>query len=165
MELEVFRGDITQMKVEAIVSPEDSNLSMGGGLARKILRVGGIEIFKEAQKHVPLRVGEAVLTKTGKLPCRYIIHAPTMERPQKVSVKNTKLAMKAVLECAEKNGLTEVAVPGLGTGTGKVPFGEAAKTMIGVARSFKSKSLKKIIFVAYEDDFYLELKKNLLKEE
>ena len=108
------------MKIEAIVNPANSYILMGGGLAGVIRRKGGPEIVEEAKKFVPVEVGKAVITGPGRLPCKFIIHAPTMREPaERIGAENVKKAMDAVLKCAEENGIEEVAVPGLGTGVGK----------------------------------------------
>lgn len=103
MEIKVVKGDITKLEVEAIVNPANSNITMGGGLAGIIRRVGGEKIKKEAQKYIPVKVGDAVVTGAGRLPTKFVIHAPTMERPaMRVGKGNVQLAMRAILECAEK---------------------------------------------------------------
>jgi O-acetyl-ADP-ribose deacetylase (regulator of RNase III) len=159
MKIEVVKADITRLDVEAIVNPANSRITMGGGLAGIIRSRGGEEIREEAQRHVPVPVGKAVVTGAGRLPCKYVIHAPTMERPaMKITAKNTELAMKAVLECAEENGISEVAVPGLGTGVGGVPLDDAARVMIGTAKGFRPGAVRKVIFVSYDDEFYEALR-------
>jgi O-acetyl-ADP-ribose deacetylase (regulator of RNase III) len=154
MEIELYKGDITKLDVEAIVNPADSYISMGGGLAKAILDAGGEIIRKEAQKYTPVKVGEAIITSAGNLPAKYVIHAPTMETPGETSVENVRLAMTAVLECAEINNIRELAVPGLGTGVGGVEYKEAANVMVSIARGFEPKSIERLIFVAYDDKLY-----------
>lgn len=155
MEIKVVEDDITKLDAEAIVNPANSKLTMGGGLAGIIRKKGGEAIQKEAKVKAPVKVGEATVTTAGNLPSRYVIHAPTMENPaQKVSAKNARLAMKGILKTAEQNNIKEVAVPGLGTGVGGVPYEEAAKVMVDEAKKFEGKNLKKIIFVGYEESLY-----------
>lgn len=153
MQIEITQEDITKIQVEAIVNPANSHITMGGGLALKIHEAAGFKVKEEAKQYVPVKVGEAVVTSAGNLPCKYVIHAPTMNQPiEKVSVENTKSAMKAILECAEKNNIKEIAVPGLGTGVGGVPHKEAAEVMVNEARNFKSKKINKIIFVCHSEE-------------
>jgi len=155
IEIEIVKGDITKMKVEAIANPENTRLTMGGGLAYVIRKEGGDKIWEEAQKFVPVRIGNAVVTGAGKLPCKFVIHAPTMKRPaQRISKENTRLAMQGILECAEKNGISEIAVPGLGTGVGCVPYKYAARVMVDTIRNFKASTIKKIILVGFDDGLY-----------
>jgi len=114
VEIKVMLGDITKVDVEAIVNPANSYMIMGGGVAGAIKRVGGVEIELEARKHAPIPVGEAIFTGAGKLKARYVIHAPTMERPaMKIGIENVRLAMRAALKCAESLGLRSIAFPGL----------------------------------------------------
>src|SRR5260370_32717250 len=81
MEIVAQQGDITKVKADAVVNPATSLGEMGGGVAGALRRVGGAEIEKEAMAQAPIPVGEAVQTAAGQLPFRYVIHAPTMEKP------------------------------------------------------------------------------------
>jgi O-acetyl-ADP-ribose deacetylase (regulator of RNase III) len=162
MKIEILKGDITQLKIKAIVNPANSKLIMGGGLAKIIKEKGGQEIEKEAKNFAPLPVGKAIITSARKLPADFIIHAPTMERGgQRISEKNVELAIKAVLESAEENGFEEIAVPGLGTGVGGVPPEKAAEIMIKTIKNFPTKKIKKIILVAFEEELYQAFKTKL----
>lgn len=155
MKVEVVREDITQLDVEAIVNPANSGLVMGGGLAGIIKDKGGTEIEEEAQEHAPVDVGEAVITMGGDLPAKHVIHAPTMESPAKnVPTGNVGRAMRGILECAEGNGVKEVAVPGLGTGVGGVSAGDAAEAMLQEIKDFKSDKIEKIILVGYGEELF-----------
>lgn len=160
MKIEVLKGDITKLKVEAIANPANSRMTMGGGLSGIIRKVGGEEIRKEAQKFAPVSVGNAIVTGAGRLPCKFVIHAPTMERPaEKITSENTRLAMKAILECAEQQNIREIAVPGLGTGVGGVPYEEAAKVMVKTIKNSQTKMIQKIILVAYDECLYETFKR------
>ena len=155
VKIEVIRGDITRLNAEAIVDPANSYMTMGGGLSGIIRRLGGEEIKREAQQHVPVPVGKAIVTKAGKLPSKFVIHAPTMERPaEKITPENTRLAMKAVLECAEKKRIKEIAVPGLGTGVGGVSYQDAPRAMVEAIRNHKSRVIEKIILVGFDESLY-----------
>lgn len=155
MEISVVRGDITKLEMESIVNPANSMVTMGGGLAGIIRKVGGDEIRQEAQKFVPVPVGKAVVTRAGKLPAKFVIHAPTMEKPaEKVGKENARLAMRAILECAVENNISEVAVPGLGTGVGGVSYKDAAEVMVSEIKKYKGEYPKNVILVAYNDKLY-----------
>ncbi len=77
-DVSVVPGDITELKVDAIVNPANSSGSMGGGVALAIKRKGGQVVEDEAVAQAPIPVGGAVLTTGGRLPCRFVIHAPTI---------------------------------------------------------------------------------------
>ncbi len=155
MKVEVIQEDITQLDVEAIVNPANSGLVMGGGLAGIIKDKGGSVIEKEAQRHAPVDVGKAAMTTGGDLPAKHVIHAPTMESPAKnVPPENAGKAMRGILECADENGIREVAVPGLGTGVGGVSAEDAAREMVDELKEFDGENPEKVILVGYGDELY-----------
>lgn len=158
----VEKGDITQLEVDAIVNAANSRLIMGGGVAGAILRAGGQEIQEEALKHAPVPVGKAVATTAGKLKAKYVIHAPTMERPaMSISKGNVQLATKAALECAEKQEIKSVAFPGMGTGVGELNPKEAAQVMAQEIKKHidEGTNLEQIILVGYTDELFQEFQK------
>ena len=127
----VTLGDITKLEVDAIVNAANSLLIMGGGVAGAILRAGGKEIQQEANKKAPVPVGKAVATTAGKLKAKYVIHAPTMERPaMPTSEQKVRLAVRGALECAQQLGIASVAFPGMGTGVGGLNLKDAAEVMV-----------------------------------
>ncbi len=155
IKISLVHGDITKLNIEAIVNPANSYITMGGGLAGAIRRAGGDVIRKEAQKHVPVPIGKAVVTVGGNLPCRFVIHAPTMELPaQRTNIENVRKAVNAALACAEEHGIREIAISGLGTGVGGVDYGEAAKTIIEAIKNFKGTKLKRVVLIDIENKMY-----------
>jgi len=147
MEIEIKLANITKEKVDAIVHPANSYMTMGGGLARVIREVGGEEINEDALKFIPVPVGKAVITDGRKLASKFVIHAPTMEQGSSpTTVEKVRLAAQAILDCAEENNLESVAIPGLGTGVGKVPKDQAAKIMVETIKAHKG-NIKKVILI------------------
>jgi len=138
MSIIVKLGDLTQINCDAIINPANSYGYMGGGLAGAIKRVGGAEIEKEAVNRAPIDIGKAVSTSAGNLPCKYVIHAPTMKRPaMRTSVENVRLATQAALRLAKEMGLSSIAIPGMGTGVGGVAHQKAAETIVKIAKEFE----------------------------
>lgn len=159
----VKMGDLTAEVVDAIVNPSNSFGVMGGGVAYVIKKKGGDVIETEAMSQTPIPVGEAVKTTGGVLPARFVIHASTMEHPaEKISLGNVVKASRAALLCADKNNLTSLSFPGMGTGVGCVPPDAAAEAMVGEIKKFiaekPSSSLNKIFLVAYSNDLYSAFK-------
>ncbi len=138
MPIIVKLGDLTQIDCDAIVNPANSFGYMDGGVASAIKRVGGAEIEKEAVNKSPIVVGKAVSTTAGSLPCKYVIHAPTMKRPaMRIGVENVRLATQAALRLAKEMGLSSIAIPGMGTGVGGVSHRKAAETIVKMAKEFE----------------------------
>ena len=128
----VAYGDITDLSVEAIVSSDDTYLSMGGGVSYAIASKAGDELRAEARKHVPLQVGDVVATSAGKLAARYVFHAATLDYERMV-MPNEAIVGQATERClklAEALGVRTIAFPALGTGVGGFPFEVAAETML-----------------------------------
>ncbi|RLF42913.1 MAG: macro domain-containing protein [Thermoplasmata archaeon] len=137
MKIKVLKGDLTEIDADAIVNPANSLGYMGGGVAGAIKRKGGEEIEKEAVEKAPIPVGKAIATTPGRLKCRYVIHAPTMERPaMRISVDNVEKATRAALELAKDMGIKRIAFPGMGTGIGGVKEEDAAKAMIETIKEY-----------------------------
>jgi len=125
---------------------------MGGGVAGAIKRVGGIEIEKEAVSKAPIPVGSAIFTIPGSLPCRFVIHAPTMKQPaMKIGVGNVRLATTAALILGVELKLKTIAIPGMGAGVGGVPVNAAAREIVNVAKKYEDK-FETIMLVDRNDD-------------
>ncbi len=155
--IEVYKGDITQAEIEAIVNPANSLMIMGGGVAGAIRRAGGEEIEAEARKYAPVPVGKAIVTGAGKLQprVRYVIHAPTMERPaMRTTREKVEKATRAALEAAASRGIREVALPAMGAGVGGLDVKTSMEAMLDALESLpddvKSK-IQRIVFVGYRD--------------
>ena len=72
MPLKIVRDDITKMRVDAIVSPTDTDFSGSGGADGSIRRAAGPGAALKSPGL--LRPGGAKLGRSGRLPCRYLIH-------------------------------------------------------------------------------------------
>lgn len=166
VKLRIVTGDITKLKVDAIVNPANTLMYMGGGVAGAIKRAGGVEIEVEALKKAPVKVGEAIATKAGRLPAKFVIHTPTMTRPTvQINEKNVQQAMHAALKCAQNLKIDSIAFPGLGTGVGRLSMETAANIMMQELKKHLDKStmLKEVTFVGYKSKASEEFKKAFLK--
>lgn len=80
MKLQIQSGDITEIKVDAVVNAANSSLLGGGGVDGAIHRRGGPQILEECRQlretELPdgLPAGQAVATTAGTLPARWVIH-------------------------------------------------------------------------------------------
>ena len=158
LRIEVRHGDLTKQAADAICSPANSLMFMGGGAAGAMKRAGGEEIEREALEHAPVHVGKAVATTAGNLKARWVVHAPTMERPaMRTTDEKAYLATKAALECAEAVGAKSIVIPGMGTGVGTVSCENAARAMMKAIKEFSSAAkLLREIFLCDLDDEMVE---------
>jgi O-acetyl-ADP-ribose deacetylase (regulator of RNase III) len=161
MTIVVKKGDLTQISCDAIVNPANSYGYMGGGVAGAIKRVGGIEIEREAISKAPIDVGKAIATTAGTLPCRYVIHAPTMKHPaMKINIENVKMATNAALETGIRLNLRTIGIPGMGTGVGGVTTDKAAEAITTLAKKFQDK-YEEIILIDRNEDMIESFKRFL----
>ncbi len=150
MDVQFLVGNLIKLEVDAIVNPANSEGEMGGGVAAAIKKGGGAVIEKEAMEKAPIPIGKAVLTTSGKLKCQFIVHVPTMKVPvQKTSVENISRATLAALRTAREYDFETLAMPGMGTGSGKVPVTDAAAAMIETIKKYFTGQtrLKELILV------------------
>jgi O-acetyl-ADP-ribose deacetylase (regulator of RNase III) len=146
--IEVEQADITRLKVDAIANAANTQLRHGGGVAGAISRAGGPEIQRQSDQVAPIGLGEAVATDAGNLPCRWVIHAATMELGGPTSAKVIRRATSNSLRVAEELHAESLALVAFGTGVGGFPLDEAAAIEVEeVTRHIASGSgLGQIIF-------------------
>lgn len=158
--IKCIQGNVLDVEADAIVNPANSLMVMGGGLAGFLKRVGGEVIEREARKYAPVPVGKAVVTGAGRLHYRYVIHAPTMEKPaMSIPPDNAYKAAYASLVKAFDLGVEKLLIPGLGTGVGGLPPLEAGRAMAKAIKDFLDLvpgSIREIIIVDLNMDVPLE---------
>ena len=124
-------GDITEFKGDAIVNPANKYLVMGGGVAGAIKKKGGVGIEREARKYAPIEIGEAVVTSAGRLKCKAVIHAPTVDSPGGRSTRDyVYKATLAALRVARERGFKSIAFPLMGAGVGGLSPEESINAML-----------------------------------
>ena len=153
----IERGDITDAEVDAVVNAASATLAMGAGVAASLKRKGGLILEEEAMRQGPVEVGEVVLTTGGNLAATHVLHAVVMGPGFKTDGETISRTTKAVLSLADKHRITSLALPALGTGVGHVAPPVSADAMVdAVVAHVKTgtSSLRKIVFVLYEDAAY-----------
>jgi len=73
--IEIVRGDITLLDVDAIVNAANSRLAGGGGVDGAIHRAAGPDLVRASCALAPCAPGDAVITSGFALRARYVIHA------------------------------------------------------------------------------------------
>ena len=148
MQVHVARAEIWTLPVDAVVNPANSMGIMGGGISGALRRHGGDVIQQQAMSAAPIAVGAALVTTAGQLPCRHVIHVPTMEEPGiKISAENVRRAARAALIAADRNEFKVIAIPGIGTDLGNVPIDEAARAIVEEIRAHRRPNPETIYLV------------------
>jgi len=151
MELEVKQADVTKLEVDAIANAANTDLKHGGGVAAAISRAGGPTVQQESDERAPIGLGEAVETSGGDMPCRWVIHAATMELGGPTSAEIIERATRATLAKADELGCRSLALVAFGTGVGGFALDEAARLMVGAARGHAGGSLERVVFTVHGD--------------
>ncbi|WP_341732331.1 GUN4 domain-containing protein [Microcoleus sp. EPA2] len=124
--------DITALRVDVVVSSDDTRLSMGGGVSRAILNVGGEEIWQEALELAPIHLGDVAITKAGKIQAHKIFHAAVLDynRIQATTIDIIREVTKKCLKICNNLGFRSIAFPALATGAARLSSEESAFAMI-----------------------------------
>jgi O-acetyl-ADP-ribose deacetylase (regulator of RNase III) len=147
-EIAVLDTDITRLEVDAIANAANTRLWHGGGVAGAIARAGGSQIQHESHERAPIALGEAVETSAGELPCKWVIHAATMELGGPTSADIIRAATAATLARADVLGARSLALVAFGTGVGGFPLHEAARIEVEEVRRHLGggSGLERIVF-------------------
>jgi O-acetyl-ADP-ribose deacetylase (regulator of RNase III) len=132
--LAVQFGNITTSTAQAIVSSDDSYITMGGGVSAGILRAGGQEIIIDAAKKVPASVGDVVVTTAGRLAAQYVFHAITIGSESE-EVEAAAVLRKTVTRCfdlLDALGLRSIAFPAIGAGVAGFSYEDVAVEMANI---------------------------------
>jgi O-acetyl-ADP-ribose deacetylase (regulator of RNase III) len=153
-EIEVHQTDITELEVDAIANAANTQLRHGGGVAGAISRAGGPSVQAESDERAPIGLGEAVETTAGEMPCRWVIHAATMELGGPTSAEIIRSATASALAKADELGATSLALVAFGTGVGGFPLDEAARIEVEEVRRHldAGSGLERIVFAVRGED-------------
>ena len=160
--IEIIKGDITTLNVDAIVNAANSGLVGGGGVDGAIHRAGGKQIMDECRAIIAkigtLPAGEAVITGAGKLPARYVIHTvgPVWNGGDKEESVKLSNCYKKSLKLAIENGCKTIAFPNISTGVYRFPKQRAAEIAMKTVSEFLSErqEIEKVIFCCFDDVNY-----------
>lgn len=161
--VEVHRGNILNLKVDAVISPANSFGFMDGGIDMAYSQHFGWHAQNQLQEqikehhHGELLVGRAEIVETNDSNIPYLIASPTMRVPMILTESvNPYLAARAALLLIKHNrfeygalkgeqisdAVQSVAFPGLGTGVGRVAPEKCALQV--------RTAIKEVVFGEYE---------------
>jgi O-acetyl-ADP-ribose deacetylase (regulator of RNase III) len=156
--LELQRGDITALAVDAIVNAANVHLQHGGGVAGAIVRKGGAVIQEESDRIIaargrPLETGEAVITTGGKLPAKFVIHTAGPVWGDGDEDAKLRRACLSSLKLADEKKLKSIALTAISTGIYRFPLDRAARILLVAAAEHLAgqTGLERVIFCLFDE--------------
>jgi len=167
--LEVMQGDITQLKVDAIVNAANTSLLGGGGVDGAIHRAAGKGLVEECRTLGGCPTGEARITGGYNLAARHVIHTVGPVYSGKPGDKALLTGCyQNSLQLAADNDLTSIAFPAISCGVYGYPIEEACKIAVDTTCAFlqSEPAIAKVIYVLFSpgdlrvyEDYIRSLKK------
>jgi len=160
--VQLIKGDITKLKVDAIVNAANSSLLGGGGVDGAIHRAGGPKILEECmvirEKQGGCKTGEAVITTGGNLPAKYVIHTvgPVWYGGKNNEDELLANAYKNSLRLATEYEIKSIAFPNISTGVYGFPKQRAAEIAVNAVKDFFNLTtlIKEVFFVCFDEENY-----------
>ena len=152
--IEILRGDITRLDVDAIVNAANESLLGGGGVDGAIHRAAGPELLEACRAIGGCPTGEARITAGFRLPARFVVHTVGPVWRGGMNDEDEKLAScyRWSFRLAEENNCRSIAFPAVSTGVYGFPKDRAASIALRETCSYiqNGGALDRILFVAFD---------------
>lgn len=141
--LSVVTGNIVDSNSQVIVSSDDTLLTMSGGVSMAIRHAGGQFVQIDAQRHLPAKVGDVIVSTAGELNQEYIFHCLTIDENyleetwEGLHIPTSDKVEYIIRSAVDKTfrllsilDLSSIAFPVIGSGSAQMPFFDVLKIMV-----------------------------------
>lgn len=136
--IQILKGDITKLEVDAIVNAANTSLLGGGGVDGAIHSAAGPSLLEECRTLGGCPTGEARITKGYNLPARHVIH--TVGPVYSGKPKDARLltsCYRESLKLAPEKDIKTIAFPAISCGVYGYPIQEACKIAVDTVCDFR----------------------------
>ena len=165
--IELIKGDITVLEVDAIVNAANKSLLGGGGVDGAIHDAAGPDLLTECERLKGCETGQSKITQGYRLKVKHVIHTvgPVWYGGYHDETSLLASCYQTSLALAREKKLKTLAFPGISTGAYGFPKDLAALIAVNETRRFLNKYSypEKVIFVTFGDDSY-EIYRKLLDQ-